>query len=109
MVFSLNEIGMRSVALDDTYPYDWIRRMIADYRRIRPCWYGDFYPLTTCSMTPDAWSAYQLHRTDLDEGAIVVFRRPENIRWIHPHGGQIGTVGWITVRIPDDDLHSAKS
>ena len=77
MVLNLEEFGLRTAALDDT-SFDWFRRMMAEYRRIRPYWYGDYYPLTTCSTAPDTWAAYQLHRTDLDEGAVVVFRRPES-------------------------------
>jgi alpha-galactosidase len=59
------------------YPYDWHRRMIAEYRRARPFFYGDFYPLTPCPTTRDALAAYQMHRTDLEAGFILAFRRDE--------------------------------
>lgn len=76
IVFSLDEIGMSDAALDDAFPWEWARKMMADYRRARPYWYGDFYPLMSCSLAPDTWMAWQLHRRDLDEGMLLAFRRP---------------------------------
>ena len=47
VVFGLDEGG--NVRYDErTYPWDWHRKMLADVRRARPFWYGDFYPLTSC-------------------------------------------------------------
>lgn len=73
-VFTLGEIGYSKVDAD-TYPWDWHRKMMADYLRARPFWYGDYYPLTTCTLDKDAWLAFQLHRPDLDAGLILAFRR----------------------------------
>lgn len=74
VVFSLDEGG--NVRYDEqTYPWDWHRKMLADVRRARPFWYGDLYPLTSCSPAPDAWIALQLHRPDLNAGLILAFRR----------------------------------
>ena len=58
--------------------WEWCRRMLADYYRARPLFYGDFYPLTTITTLPDTWLAYQLHRPDLDRGLVVAFRRSQN-------------------------------
>ncbi|MHB0937775.1 MAG: glycoside hydrolase family 36 protein [Armatimonadota bacterium] len=73
-VFTLGEIGYAKVN-DADYPWDWHRKMMEDYLRARPCWYGDYYPLTTCTLDKDAWLAFQLHRTDQDAGLILAFRR----------------------------------
>jgi alpha-galactosidase len=74
VVFGLDEGG--NVSYDErTYPWDWHRKMLAEVRRARPFWYGDFYPLTTCSAAPDAWLAMQLHRPDQNAGVILAFRR----------------------------------
>jgi hypothetical protein len=74
VVFGLDEGG--NVSYDErTYPWDWHRKMLAEVRRARPFWYGDLYPLTTCSTAPDAWIALQLHRTDQNAGVILAFRR----------------------------------
>lgn len=78
LVFSLNEIGMADTPLDDNFPWAWVRKMMTEYRRVRPFWYGDFYPLTSCSTAADTWMAFQLHRPDLDAGALLAFRRPDS-------------------------------
>ena len=38
--------------------------MIEEYRRARPFFYGDYYPLTEFSTTQDAWMACQHDRAD---------------------------------------------
>lgn len=55
----------------------WRDKMIADYHRARPLFYGDYYPLTRYSTSRDVWCAYQLHREDLGEGMIIAFRRED--------------------------------
>jgi len=61
--------------IDPKYPYDWHRRMIAELKRAIPSYLGDYYPLTTCTMSKNDWMVYQMHRADLDEGIVVAFRR----------------------------------
>ena len=56
---------------------DWGRRMMADYRRARPLFSGDFYPLTAYSTDRDVWCVTQRHRADLGEGLVLAFRREE--------------------------------
>jgi alpha-galactosidase len=77
IVFSLEEFGMSTAPSDDKDAWDWTHKMMDEYRRARPYWYGDFYPLMSCSLALDTWMAYQLHRPDLDEGVVIVFRRPD--------------------------------
>ena len=38
---------------------------------------GDYYPLTPYSLDTTSWIAWQFHRTDLNEGVVQAFRRPE--------------------------------
>ena len=57
------------------YPYDWHRRMLQEYRRARPIFAGDYYPLTSTQPAPDAWAAYQMHRAQTSEGFVMAFRR----------------------------------
>ena len=56
------------------------RRAIAEIVANRKYWYGDFYPLTPCATTGDAWIAWQLHRADLDEGLVLGLRRKDSPR-----------------------------
>jgi len=62
----------------EDYPWDWHYKMSTDYRRARPFYYGDYYPLTPYSVTREAWMAYQMHREDLDAGIILMFRRDKS-------------------------------
>ncbi len=79
LVFSLNEFNIRPKDTDNpAYPWDWHKKMMAEHRRARPCFYGDFYPHTRPSAGLDAWQVSQYHRPDLDAGLILAFRRPES-------------------------------
>lgn len=60
------------------FPFDWARKTLAQYIKIRPFFYGDYYPLTPYSQNPDVWMAYQLDRQDIAEGLLVVLRRPQS-------------------------------
>ena len=39
---------------------------------------GDYYPLTSYSTSDDVWVGWQFNRTDLDQGVLQLFRRPNN-------------------------------
>jgi alpha-galactosidase len=57
-----------------------MQRSVADFKRLRPYYYGDYYPLTPPenNTTEQVWLAYQMHRPDAGDGIIVAFRRSEN-------------------------------
>ena len=68
-----------------------MQKRIADYKTIRPYFYGDYYPLTpVANMTnDDIWLAYQLNRPDKGDGIIIGFRRkncPDESIGIKLHG-----------------------
>ncbi len=71
-------VGFPPEAATDRKIGDWHRAMIAQYRRARPFFYGDYYPLTKVSADNDAWAGYQLHQADLDAGLVMLFRRAES-------------------------------
>jgi alpha-galactosidase len=62
----------RDAALD----YDLGRRWFDLFKRLRGLTLGDFHPLTEYSLSETVWMGYQFHRSDLDRGLMVVFRRP---------------------------------
>ena len=62
------------------FPVEQARRLIGEFKRLRPLFCGDYYPLTAHSTADDVWMAYQFHREDLREGMFLAFRRPENLR-----------------------------
>ena len=63
--------------LEKDFARDDAKRLIAEVRSNQPYWYGDFYPLTPIGITLDQFTAYQLHRPDLDAGVVYLFRRAE--------------------------------
>ncbi len=63
--------------LEDGFNPDEARRLVAEARENAPFWYGDFYPLTNCSIDKSEFVAYQFHRPDLDAGIVLAFRRAE--------------------------------
>ncbi len=59
--------------------YDTIRRLVAQWQDVAPCYLGDYYPLTSYSLADDVWMAWQFDRPDLGRGMVQVFRRAESI------------------------------
>ncbi len=55
--------------------YPLLRRLISQWPRIAPHFYGDYYPLLPYSRDDEQWMAWQFNRPDLREGTILVFRR----------------------------------
>lgn len=68
-----NSLGWRLE--DHDFPVSWGRKMIEEAVRLREFFHGDFYPLTSHSLSDDVWLAYQLDRPDLKQGVILVYRR----------------------------------
>ena len=75
LVLSTNIYEPRPV---DFAPLGWLRARMNEARQLRPYFYGDFYPLLSFSLATDAWSAWQWHRADLDEGCVLAFRRQDS-------------------------------
>jgi len=63
--------------LEDGFSVEEAKRLVAESREDAPYWYGDFYPLTNCSIDMGEFVAYQFHRPDLDAGLVLAFRRAE--------------------------------
>jgi len=73
------------------FPFDWLRSEIAQLKRLRPYYYGDYYPLLPCSANADCdretdkersaafeWAAWQFNRPEQGDGMVQAFRRTEN-------------------------------
>ena len=87
--------------LDKAFPLDAARASITEIQANRKYWLGDFYPLTPATLAADVWMAWQLHRSDLDEGLVLAFRRkdcPQATRTVKLRGltaEKLYTVTWI--------------
>jgi alpha-galactosidase len=64
---------------DRKLDYKLIRRLDAEWRRIAPFYFGDYYPLTPYSVGEDAWLAWQFHDSSKGEGVVQAFRRSGSI------------------------------
>lgn len=64
--------------LDPKFPVEEARTRIGEIRQNQDFWYGDFYPVTSCTTASDQWMAWQLHLPDRDEGMMLAFRRTES-------------------------------
>lgn len=61
------------------YTQELLQNITKDFKRLRPFYYGDYYPLTpNLNITTDTiWLAYQQNRPDQGDGIILAFRRPD--------------------------------
>ncbi len=78
----------------DAYPVEWLRAALGEQARVRPYFYGDFYPLLSYSLAEDVWAAWQFDRPDLGEGMVLALRRQHSpycamtarLRGLEPEG-----------------------
>ncbi|MFA6563759.1 MAG: alpha-galactosidase [Verrucomicrobiia bacterium] len=65
------------------------KRAVAEMKRLRPLWQGDYYPLFNISLDETQWCGWQFHRADLGKGFAMVFRRqrsPYSLAQVALHG-----------------------
>jgi alpha-galactosidase len=64
----------------DAPDFDAMRagELLKRYEKVKHLLIGAWYPLLPYSREEDQWMASQYHRRDLNEGMILVFRRPES-------------------------------
>lgn len=62
----------------DGFPAEEARRAIAELKRLRPFYLGDFYPLVPLTMAAHDWCAYQYHRPEEGDGFAVFLRRHDS-------------------------------
>jgi alpha-galactosidase len=76
------------------YPRDLLKKGIAEGKRIRKYYFGDFYPLLPVTTGNGDWCVLQYHLPAEEAGMILAFRRHEstasemelNVRSIDPEG-----------------------
>ncbi len=64
---------------DDKADWKQFKRMRAQWSRISPFFFGDYYPLTPYSLSEEAWVAWQFHRPDLNAGMAQFFRHSRSL------------------------------
>lgn len=63
--------------LKDGFPDELASQGIAEVKELRPYFFGDYYPLMELTSEQSDWWAYQLHRSEHEDGIVLAFRRPE--------------------------------
>jgi alpha-galactosidase len=58
--------------------WDLYYQLMGEWRQIADYYCGDYYPLTSYSLSNDSWIGWQYHRPDLNEGFIQLFRREDS-------------------------------
>jgi len=59
--------------------YSALRRLIAQWRQVSPCYYGDFWPLTAWNRDPTLWMAWQFDCPETGTGMLQAFRRHDSL------------------------------
>lgn len=65
--------------IPDSFPMDWAKKTLDQYRQFNKYYYGDYYPLTPYSQAKTDWMAYQLDLPAEGSGLVVVLKRPAGI------------------------------
>ena len=92
------------------FPLNRAMVLLAEYKRVRPYFYGDYYPLTGYSVADDVWMAYQFHRPESGDGMALAFRRggcPTAVCHVTLHG--LSPAAWYEIRFEDYGLTKIES
>ena len=60
------------------YPRDLLKQGIAEGKRIRNYFLGNFYPLIESGSDPRGWCVLQYHRPEREDGMVLAFRRDQS-------------------------------
>ena len=73
------------------FPFGWLRTQVELLKRVRPYYYGDYYPLLPCSSNSECnggpsqessaafeWAAWQFNRPEEEDGMVQAFRREQS-------------------------------
>ena len=61
------------------YPREQLRQAIAEGKRIRKYYFGDFYPLSPVNLSTYDWCVLQYHRPEEQDGMVIAYRRYQTL------------------------------
>ncbi len=67
--------GYEGMELTEDQPLEWVRQIRKEYKRVRPYFSCDYYPLTEVTSVDSSWAASQYDRPEKGDGIVTVFRR----------------------------------
>ena len=68
----------------DKTDWDSFRRLVDDWRKLAPCYLGDYYPLTSYSLADDTWIAWQFDRPEEGQGHCTSISPPRELLYGGP-------------------------
>jgi len=60
------------------YPRELLKQAVAEGKRLRKYFFGDFYTLTEVTTSPKDWCVLEYHRPAEQDGMVLAFRRRES-------------------------------
>ena len=63
----------------DGYDFALLRKLVAEWKKVVPNMFGDYWPLTGWSSAKDVWMAWQFDRPEVGQGVVQAFRRPKSV------------------------------
>ena len=60
------------------FPTALAKAAVAEAKRLRPLYLGDYYPLLPIGLDESHWCGWQFHRPELGRGLAMFFRRPRS-------------------------------
>ena len=66
------------------YPREQLKQAIAEAKRLRPYFFGDFYAIGPVTVRPEDWCVLQYHRPRQEDGMLMAFRRDASPEAVHP-------------------------
>jgi alpha-galactosidase len=60
------------------YPREQLARAVAEGKRVRKYYFGNFYPLGEVTVAPTDWCVLQYHRPEQGDGMVIAFRRHQS-------------------------------
>jgi alpha-galactosidase len=65
------------------YPREQLKQAIAEAKRLRPYFFGNFYALGAVTVRPQDWCVLQYHRPREQDGLLLAFRRDASLDAVH--------------------------
>lgn len=62
------------------YDFDTVRFLLDEYKSVRHLFAKDFYPVFGAPLDSYAWSGWQFHDSETEEGVVEAFRRPNALQ-----------------------------
>lgn len=67
-------ININVATMKKSTPWDTVKKVYDEHKRLSEYYYADFYPLTPVNKSKDVWRAMEYYDVDTNSGAVLAFR-----------------------------------